>query len=186
LSGKNQTNSWGLLLAAPLLCTMQLTLAGCVNEALPPATAENNSASKVGSTPAFTFDSLDARPVVSESFRGKPLVLGFISTFDLASQAQVRTLNELERETGGSVQFALIAVEDNSSRELVEAFREALSVRYPIAVATPALMRESQAFAGLRVPAVYLMDAQGKVRAEYIGIVPRKKLRDAVVALQRP
>jgi thiol-disulfide isomerase/thioredoxin len=145
------------------LLSLGIIAFGCVPAAAPPLPTPTGP-SRLGTLPAFAFDSLDERPVVSEAFRGKPLLLAFFSTWDLASQAQTRVMLRLTKEfPAAKLQMAMVAVEEHKNRELVEAYRAALGLPFPVALAEPAGMASSDAFAGLRVPAVYLFDAAGRI-----------------------
>lgn len=139
-----------------------------------------------GPSIAFRFDSLDSRAVASEAFRGKPLVLAFVTSWDLASQAQTRILTELARRYSKDVAFVLVALEESKNRELVEAYTKALDVTFPVAMADPVSTLGQEPFGDLRVPAVFVFDAEGRVAMRNLGLTGKNQIVTALVAIGGP
>src|SRR6202042_2900723 len=85
----------------------------------------------------FEFDSLDARPGSAAAFAGKPVVLTFFTTYDPISQMQVHYLVDLASDAdvaSKNVQFTMIALQEPAQRELVELYRDAMKLKFPVAL----------------------------------------------------
>lgn len=113
---------------------------------------------------AFTFDSLDDRPVSAEAMRGAPVALVFITTSSLPSQAQVDFLVAMARHDGNRVRYAVVALETNENRELVALYQKALSIPFPVALADAQTLAGAGAFGDVHtVPVTVLLDRAGRV-----------------------
>jgi hypothetical protein len=117
----------------------------------------------------FAFDSLDERAVTSASTRGAPTVLTFITTSSLSSQAQVDFLiamakNDGKANGGKDVHYAAVALEGADSRELVELYKKALSIPFPVALADARTQAGGSAFGDVSaVPVTVLLDGAGRM-----------------------
>jgi hypothetical protein len=112
----------------------------------------------------FAFDSLDERPVSSESTRGKPTVIVFVTTGSLLAQAQVDFLVAMAKNDGDRVNYAVVALEGRENRELVELYRKALSIPFPVAMADAETLAGGGVFHDLAaVPVTVLLDRGGRI-----------------------
>lgn len=112
----------------------------------------------------FEFDSLDDRPVSAQATRGKPTVLAFVTTSSLPSQAQVDFLIAMARHDGDRTNYAVVAVEPGQSRELVDLYRKALSLPFPMAMADPRTLEGRGCFGDVSaVPTVVMLDRAGRL-----------------------
>lgn len=144
--------------------------------------------SSAGAAPArFDFDSLDARPVSSRAMSGKPAVVAFITTWDLASQAEVTLLAAMARADAGRVGYAAVVLGERSDREIAERYRDALAPPFPMALADLA-GASSAGFGEVRaVPAVVVLDPSGRVVLRRDGLSKPDELRPAIrLALGHP
>ncbi len=139
---------------------------------------------RVGETPlggaalAYAFDSLDARPVSSAAFAGKPSVIAFVATGDIASQAQVNFLLAMAKNDGERVNYAVVALQDGTTRELVEGYRDALKIPFPVALGDAATTAGGGPFGDVAtVPTVVVLDAGGKVAWKKSGISRAEDIR---------
>ncbi len=134
----------------------------------------------------FAFSSLDERPVESGKFRGKPVVLAFIATGDLGSQAQMSALHKLAKRYE-DVFFAAVAMEPRAHRELVELYRQSLGVKFPVAMADESTLRGESDFGPITlVPTTVVLDAQGRVLARADGqVVPQSNLTEVLDRARR-
>ena len=107
---------------------------------------------KVDKETVFVFDSLDERPVSSESMRGKPAVIVFVTTGDLVGQAQVSYLVHMAKNDGDRVQYAMVALHPRKEAILVEAYKSTLGVEFPVALAEAGVMSDKGPFG--EIPAV--------------------------------
>jgi hypothetical protein len=133
----------------------------------------------------FAFDSLDARPVSSESIKGKVAVLVFVTTYDWASQAEVDFVVPIAKHDDPKVTFALVALQSRSDRELVEHYCETLNVTFPTALAdVPSA--SAAGFGEVRsVPTLIVVDANGKMVFRKEGIVKGDEIRRVIDVAKR-
>jgi hypothetical protein len=122
----------------------------------------------------FAFDSLDERAVSSEATRGKPTVLAFVDTGTLAAQAQVDFLVVMAKRDAGTINYAVVALEAPENRELVELYRKALSVPFPVALADASTRGGAGPFGDVTaVPVTVVLDRAGRVVWRTAGRVAR-------------
>jgi hypothetical protein len=122
----------------------------------------------------FAFESLDDRPVTSEATRGKLTVIAFVTTGSLPSQAQVDFLVAMAKHDADRVNYAVVALEAHDNRELVELYRKALSVSFPMALADGPTLAGAGSFGDVRaVPVTVLLDRSGHVAWRVDGRVAR-------------
>lgn len=135
----------------------------------------------------FDFDSLDARPVSARAMAGKPAVLAFITTWDLASQAEVSLLAAMARADAGRVGYAAVVLGERADREMAEHYRDALAPPFPMALADLA-GASSAGFGEVRVvPVVVVLDGSGRVVLRRDGLSKPAELRPAIrLALSGP
>jgi hypothetical protein len=131
----------------------------------PPAAAPSGAAPAAIREPVdFAFDSIDDRAVDSESMRGAVTVLAFVTTANLASQAQIDFLIAMAKNDGDRVHYAAVALEAKDDREMVELYRKALSIPFPVALADARTLAGDGPFGDVRtVPAVVILDRSGRV-----------------------
>ena len=133
----------------------------------------------------FTFDSLDDRPVGSESTRGQVTVLTFLETGSLPAQAQVDFLMAMAKNDAGKVHYGAVALESPKNRELVELYRKALAIPFPVALADPATASGGGPFGDVtNVPVTVVLDRDGRVAWLAAGRVARpEEIRAAMRSL---
>jgi hypothetical protein len=149
---------------------------------------------RVGETPIATaaviykFDSLDERPVTSDAFIGKPTVIAFISTGDsIGSQAQANYLVAMAKNDGDRVNYVLIALQDGTTRELVEIYRDSLKITFPVALGDAATTAGGGPFGDVGfVPTVVVIDAEGRLKWKKSGIVKPEEIRAQLVVAPPP
>jgi len=166
-SGRRATGSAGAL---------ALLLAACAGSTPRAASDAPPGVSTAALRPAldFAFDSLDDRPVSSGSTRGKVTVLVFVTTGSLPAQAQVDFLVAMARNDAEKVNYAAVALEARENRELVELYRKALSIPFPVAMADAGTLAGAGAFHDLSaVPVTVVLDRSGRVAWRADGRVAR-------------
>ena len=131
---------------------------------------------------AYSFDSLDERPVSSKTLRGRPTVLAFVTTYDLESQAQVDYIATMAKHDADRINYAIVALERPENRELVEAFRHFVADKFGVslaaAMADPATIAGGGPFGDVHVvPTVIVMDKSGKIRWQRTGLVKSDDIR---------
>jgi hypothetical protein len=134
--------------------------------------------------PEFLFDSLDDRPVSSSALRGKPTVLAFIGSDDLASQAEADFLAAMAKHDGDAVNYALVAVEAPERRELVEGFRAFFESKFGVSLRTGMadkdLLLGTGPFGDVRRLTVLVLDPSGMVVWQKTGIAKAEEIRAAM------
>jgi hypothetical protein len=127
----------------------------------------------------YAFDPLDdERPVNSDAHRGKPVVIAFITTGDLQSQAQVGFLNAMHKNDGERVNYALIAIHPRKEIILVETYRKATGVEFPVALGDGASMSSAGPFGEIpAVPTVVVLDRFGKLVWKHTGLAKADEIR---------
>ncbi len=132
----------------------------------------------------FLFDSLDDRPVSSSALRGKPTVLAFIGSDDLASQAEADFLAAMAKHDGEKVNYALVAVEAKERRELVENFRAFFETKFGVSLRTGMadadLLLGTGPFGDVRKLTVIVLDPRGKIVWQKTGIAKADEIRAAL------
>jgi len=133
----------------------------------------------------FAYDSLDERSVSSDATRGKPTVIAFVNTGSLPAQAQVDFLVVMARHDADKVNYAVVALEARENRELVELYKKALSIPFPMALADQVTAAGGGPFGDVTaVPVTVILDRSGRVALRVAGRVVRsEELRGALRGL---
>jgi hypothetical protein len=147
-----------------------LPVAACAGKATP-ASAPGSGGPPVGEARLpftqeveFSFDSLDDRPLSADSTRGQPTLIAFVTTASLPAQAQVDFLVAMAKHDADRVHYAVVALEHPESRELVEMYRKALAIPFPVAMADAPTLAGAGPFGDVRgVPVTVLLDRSGRV-----------------------
>ena len=122
------------------------------------------SAVPVGPEVDFAFDSIDERPVSAAATRGKPTVIAFVTTSSLGSQAQVDFLVAMAKHDAAQVNYAVVALEATADRELVELYKKALAIPFPVAMSDVATRAGAGPFGDVStVPVTVLLDPAGRI-----------------------
>lgn len=165
-----------------------LLLSGMLGCASAPATDRTTPTSKPdvpvaddGPPIAYAWTDLRGQPLSAETMRGRVTVLGFIATYDVTSQAQVRFIQRLHKEHAPRLNVALVVLEKPDNRPLVEAYVNALELPFPVALADAATIRGDGPFQGLHhVPSITILDREGRERFRHLGLIEIKPLEEAV------
>jgi hypothetical protein len=155
----------------------------CASEAPPPQPV---FASAARSAPLqFQYQLIDGQTWLgSESLRGRPTVLGFLTTYDLASQAQARFLNGIARRLGARVQIGAIMLERIENRPLIIAFREGLNLGYPVAMGDADVISGGGPFGDVHVvPATVVLDAEGRLVWKKLGLANEEEIEKVLKGL---
>jgi len=169
---------------AALIVTLALSLAGCSGGAASgPQPVPASSAS--GPPVSFSYEALSGKPLSTETVAGRVTVIGFIATYDLHSQAEVRFLTSLGRRHTPRINVAFLVLEAQENRPLIEAFVASLGITDPVAIADADTIAGKGPFAGLHhVPSVVILDQRGREVWRHLGIVQEGELEQAVRAVE--
>jgi hypothetical protein len=139
-----------------------------------------------GTPISFSYEALDGKPLSTASLAGRVTVIGFIATYDVASQAEVRFILDVGRTHAPRLNVAFLVLERKENRPLVDAFVAALSIPYPVALADEETIEGQGPFAGLHhVPSVVILDRQGREVWRHIGLIKEAELEQAVRAAEQ-
>lgn len=130
----------------------------------------------------YQFSSLDARPVSCEGLRGRPVVMAFVTTWDLQSQAQIDFLVPLSKKEERP-HYVAVAMDDAKNRELVEAYVKALHVTFAAAMADVDTTLGRGPLGELTVPTVIVFDEGCRVSFRRAGLVKPAEIREALDSL---
>ncbi len=129
----------------------------------------------------FSYELADGKGALSsEAMRGKPTVIVFLTTYDLASQAQARFLSGIsQRHTG--INAAGIILERSENRPLIVAFRDALRLSYPVAMADASLISGEGPFGDVHtVPSTVVLDSENRLVWKHVGLAREEEIEDAL------
>ena len=133
----------------------------------------------------FAYEAIDGRPISTESLANRVSVIGFLTTYDVYSQAEARYLAMLERRHTPRINVAALMLEAPENRPLVEAFAASLALGYPVALADAATIAGDGPFPGLHhVPSVVVIDRAGREAWRHLGFVNEATLEAAVRAVE--
>jgi len=159
---------------------MLCALADCASEPPPPQPV---FASVVKSAPVrFQYQLIDGKGWLgAETMHGRPSLIGFITTYDMASQAQARFLNGILQKHVGKVQVAAIVLERADNRPLVIAFRDGLGLGFPVAMGDADLIGGRGPFGDVHaVPATVLLDTEGRLVWKKLGLATEEEIEKAL------
>ncbi len=152
----------------------------------PPRNVPSRLAVEPGPPPAFAYAMVDGRGVLREvALRGRPAVLIFVTTYDLASQAQARYLSTFFRRSRPNVRAAAIMLESDGNRPLMVMFRDTLGLEYPVAVGDAEAVAGKGPFGDVSVPTTLVLDGAGRIVARRQGLVTDTELDEIVGELRK-
>lgn len=139
-----------------------------------------------GPAARFRFGDLEGQVQAAENYRGRVSVLLFATTYDVASQAQARRLNEFLRGASPRINALLVMLEPPKNADLVRAFRAFLDLRYPVVLADGMTLKDSSDFGEVTsVPFWVVLRQDGSVSSAFAGALSAEQLAAAVDAASR-
>lgn len=118
----------------------------------------------------FSLPGLDGRLVESQELRGRVTVLLFLTTFDIASQAQARRLEDLYRSHVPRLNALGVVVEAPRYAALASEYRESLGLSYPLVMGERAVLDAHEDLQNvLSVPAWIVLNREGRVVSSAAG-----------------
>lgn len=135
----------------------------------------------LGEPVQFTFGTLTGDEVSSDTTRGRTTALLFVTTYDLASQAQTQLLRDVLSSHKPVANAAIVMMEPPRAAELARVWAESLNLRWPIAMATPSLMAGDSQLGRINgVPTLIVLDRRGRVVAKNEGALNRQGIQDCL------
>jgi len=172
--------------ALPKLCQLfgVVSLGWVVACASPPARAPEEPRAQAQPI-EFSFGTTEGELFDSASTRGRCTLVLFVTTFDLASQAQARYLNEVIREHRPRANAGAVVLEPPKHRILAGAFRTSLGLVYPVALANPSTLSGSGPFGRIAgVPTLVVLDRDGQPVFRSQGAVSKAQMLEALRAAE--
>lgn len=125
----------------------------------------------------FGYPTTGGGRLTSVELRGRFAVIALVTTYDLASQAQLKVLGLLARNHAPRINVAAIALEPVENAPLVEAYATGLRLPFPIALADERTVEGRGPFEGLRhVPSIVILDRDGREVFRHIGAMDEKPI----------
>ncbi len=143
--------------------------------------AEAQTATLVGKqAPQFTRTSLNGGKIDLATYRGKVVLLDFWATWCAPCQVEMPTFDRWQRYYGPQgLQVIGISMDDDPG--LARSLSAKLRLNYPVAMGDEKL---GELYGGvLGLPLTYLIDRNGKVRAQYQGETDLKTIEKQLKAL---
>ncbi len=131
--------------------------------------------------PSFTLPDIDGGAATLADYAGRVLLLNFWATWCGPCRAEMPWFVEFE-ETFSGDGFAVLGVStDEPGWDLVRPYLEAAPVNYRIALAdTVERLAPFPPGIGYILPTTWLIDRQGRIAAEHVGIVNRDAIEDEI------
>jgi hypothetical protein len=135
----------------------------------------------LGEPVQFTFGTLTGDEVSSDTTRGRTTALLFVTTYDLASQAQTQLLREVLSSHKPVANAAIVMMEPPRAAELARVWADSLNLTWPIAMATPTLMAGDSQLGRINgVPTLIVLDRRGRIIAKNEGALNRQGIQDCL------
>ncbi|HVG06971.1 MAG TPA: redoxin domain-containing protein [Thermoanaerobaculia bacterium] len=132
--------------------------------------------------PAFTVKTLDGKEVPFTSFAsGKPVLLDFWATWCAPCVSAMPELQKLHQRHAAKG-FSVVGISIDEEHPKARKFAQKKKLAYPVyldATATPAW----SVFHVRAIPAVFLIDAEGRIVQQWLGKVDMKEVEQAVARL---
>ncbi len=131
--------------------------------------------------PAFAVTTLDGTRIASDSLAGRVVLVNFWATWCPPCRLEMPGIERVWRDRRDAGFVVIGIATDETGEAGVRAFVAERGVTYPIAMATPAVVR---AFGGYRgLPTSILIDRDGRIRYRITGYYVEPALRAAVTRL---
>jgi len=155
-----------------------LLLVACYSrEGEPAASAEPDRGEPV----QFTFGTITGGEVSSDTTRGRTTALLFVTTYDLPSQAEAQLLRDVLSTHKPVANVAIVMMEPPHSAGLAQVWAESLSLKWPIAMASPTLLAGESPLGSISgVPTLIVLDRRGRIIAKSEGALGRDAIRECL------
>lgn len=151
-----------------------------------PEVPANGPAPEEGPRIEFEYTALDGSPVSTSTLAGRLSVLGFITTYDPASQLQARHLQRVLHAHAPRINAALFVLEAPENRPMAEAFAHVLKLTCPVVMADKALLLGNGPFEGIHsVPSLIILNRRGREVFRYYGVLDENGLDKTLRALEQ-
>ena len=164
------------------IASLIVLLAGCTPPGLAP---ENESPVTPGEVAGAEFSIPNlanlAEPISLASYKGQVVLLDFWATWCPPCRSELPALNQLYGDLKQKGFVIVGMTVDNGSAEQVAEAVKRFELSYPVGLAGGDVQ---QSYGGIRaVPTKFLLDKNGAVAKQYLGVVPEKQLRADIETL---
>jgi thiol-disulfide isomerase/thioredoxin len=155
-------NAFRLIRLAPVVVLM-LGLAACSKQVEVPVMV----LPRLGVAPAWKLADVNGKPVDSEQFKGKVVVVDFWATWCGPCKQEIPGYIALQKKYGTD-KLAIVGMSvDQAGPDIVKAFIEKSGMNYQVVMADEAVQT---AFGGFEaIPTTFLIDATGQIRDKKTG-----------------
>jgi hypothetical protein len=138
-----------------------LLLGGC---AARQSASPSSAARDLGEPVQFSLGTIDGGELSSDTTRGRSTLLLFVTTYDLASQAEALLLRDVVARHKPRANAGIVMLEPPRAAALAQVWRDSLGLDLPVAMASPALLSgDSQLGRIAGVPTLLALDRRGRV-----------------------
>jgi hypothetical protein len=135
----------------------------------------------------FAFGTTDGEELSSATTRGRVTLLVFVTTFDMASQVVAKRVNEVVLTHHPRVNGGAVVLEAPNHAPLVDAFKSALELSYPVALADLPELEQNSGLGAIRsVPTVLVLNGEGREIVRKLGTCTVSELETWVARAERP
>ena len=129
----------------------------------------------------FSLPGLDGDLISAQQMRGRVTILLFLTTFDVASQAQARRLEDLYRTHAPRVNALGVVVEAPRYATLVSEYRHSLGLSFPLVMGERAVLDTHRELRNVTsVPAWIILNREGEVMSSAAGALSFDELEKLV------
>jgi thioredoxin-like negative regulator of GroEL len=164
-----------MILRAALLAPM--LLGGCAHSTAAPQPTRDYRAE-------LSLPSVGPVPFHVNELRNHPLIIIFFTTWCMPCLGQLQFLSVIQRDYAARGLRVVAVGMDLDGRKVLGPFAAQSALPYPILVADPSFLRGESAFGPIReLPAVLVLDAEGRAVAGWTGFARPEALREKLDAL---
>lgn len=124
--------------------------------------------------PDFELERIDGGTLHLSDLRGKPVLVNFWATWCAPCVLEMPNIQKYYEKYPG--QFEVVAVNADESLRSVDKFVKDIGVTFPV-VLDPGLKVQAL-YRPRGLPTSFLIDAEGRVRTQHIGLMSEKKLAE--------
>ena len=127
--------------------------------------------------PVFATTGDDGQALSLDDFRGQIVLLNFWATWCGPCRIEMPEFEEIHTSHGDEG-FAVIAVNNAETPEVVRAFREELGLSFPLAMDEDASIQSRYGI--INYPSTFLLDRDGRILSTHFGALTVEQIRDLV------
>mgnify|MGYP000915414110 CR=1 FL=1 len=141
----------------------------------------SKSAAALGKAPTWKLEDLAGKPVSSEDFKGKVVVVDFWATWCPPCREEIPGYIELQQKYGPKGLVIVGVSLDQAGPDVVKAFATKTGINYPLVMGDDKVVSD---FGGVEgIPTTFLIDRQGQIRDRKVGMEPKEVYEKKIVAL---